>query len=263
MNSKKLTQLIQLIETADISLQQARGVLKELGGEKMSTNLAQDRAKNLSFTEIDNTQIIGGVFNGQNMIGPDGKKYSVPVNYASKSKLVEGDILKLTIQADGTFVYKQIKPISRQRLKGKLLIDEVTGQFSVLAEDKKKYNVLTASVTYFKAKPNDDLIIIIPQDKICQWAAIENVISKSNKLIPEFDVVETVSQEAQTDELTPVENAYTGISSSAEPESILPEVNELKYSNPETQQAKEKTEEIINSIDLDIDDIKKGDLTEL
>ena len=47
-------------------------------------------------------RIIEGVFDGENMIGPDGKQYSVPANYASKSKLVEGDILKLTITATGT-----------------------------------------------------------------------------------------------------------------------------------------------------------------
>ena len=52
--------------------------------------------------------IVEGVFNGQIMIGPDGKQYSVPANYASKSKLVEGDILKLTIDKDGSFIFKQI-----------------------------------------------------------------------------------------------------------------------------------------------------------
>ena len=138
MNQKKLAQLIQLIETADISLQQARDVLKELGSENINANLAQDRAVNLSSTANNKEQIIEGVFNGQNMIGPDAKEYSVPANYASKSKLVEGDILKLTIQYDGSFIYKQIKPIQRDRIKGKLIIDEVTGQYSVLAEDKKK-----------------------------------------------------------------------------------------------------------------------------
>ena len=42
-------------------------------------------------------RVIEGVFDGENMIGPDGKQYSVPANYASKSKLVEGDILKMKI----------------------------------------------------------------------------------------------------------------------------------------------------------------------
>jgi len=60
-------------------------------------------------------KIIEGVFDGQNMVGSDGRQYIVPPNYASKSKLVEGDILKLTIQPNGSFIYKQIGPIERQR----------------------------------------------------------------------------------------------------------------------------------------------------
>jgi hypothetical protein len=70
-------------------------------------------------TEVEGN-IIEGVFDGENMIGPDGKQYSVPANYASKSKLIEGDILKLTITPNGTFVYKQIGPIERRRLVGVL-----------------------------------------------------------------------------------------------------------------------------------------------
>ena len=58
-------------------------------------------------------KVIEGVFDGQNMVGSDGKTYPVPANYASKSKLVQGDILKLTIAEDGAFLYKQIGPIPR------------------------------------------------------------------------------------------------------------------------------------------------------
>jgi hypothetical protein len=65
-------------------------------------------------------KIIEGVFDGQVMIGPDGKSYPVPANYASKSKLVEGDILKLTIADDGGFIYKQIGPIPRRQIIGTL-----------------------------------------------------------------------------------------------------------------------------------------------
>jgi hypothetical protein len=34
------------------------------------------------------------------MQGSDGKKYPVPLNYASKSKLIPGDVLKLRIMKD-------------------------------------------------------------------------------------------------------------------------------------------------------------------
>ena len=54
------------------------------------------------------------------MIGPDGKNYPVPANYASKSKLVEGDILKLTIGESGKFMYKQIGPVERKTVIGTL-----------------------------------------------------------------------------------------------------------------------------------------------
>jgi hypothetical protein len=44
------------------------------------------------------------------MIGSDDKKYPVPLNYSSKSKLISQDILKLTILANGKLIYKLIQP---------------------------------------------------------------------------------------------------------------------------------------------------------
>lgn len=121
--------------------------------------------------------VIEGVFNGEHMIGADGKQYTVPTNYASKSKLIEGDILKLTITEDGSFIYKQIGPIERQRVIGILARDEVTGEYVVLA-DGKKWSVLLAAVTYYHAEPGDQLVILIPKNAPSRWAAVENVIKK-------------------------------------------------------------------------------------
>ncbi|MEJ0073033.1 MAG: hypothetical protein WDN27_03050 [Candidatus Saccharibacteria bacterium] len=47
----------------------------------------------------------------------------MPANYASKSKLVQGDILKLTIADDGAFLYKQIGPIARKQVVGALKLE--------------------------------------------------------------------------------------------------------------------------------------------
>lgn len=118
--------------------------------------------------------IIEGVFDGENMIGPDGKEYSIPANYASKSKLVEGDILKLTILNNGTFIYKQIGPIDRDRIIGKLE-NGVSGQFIVTFEGKK-WKVLTASVTYFKGSVGDEVVILVPKNSDSQWAAVDNIV---------------------------------------------------------------------------------------
>lgn len=121
-------------------------------------------------------RIIEGVFDGENMIGPDGKQYTVPANYASKSKLVEGDILKLTITANGTFVFKQIGPIDRIRVVG-VLEQQTNGNFFVIA-DSKKWRVLTASVTYYKGQGGDEAVILIPKTGESKWAAVENVVRK-------------------------------------------------------------------------------------
>jgi len=132
--------------------------------------------KNGELTQpVNDGKIVEGVFDGQNMIGSDGKLYMVPPNYASKSKLVEGDIMKLTIQPNGSFLYKQIGPIERQRVIGTLVKDDVTGDWKVIAENKK-YNILTASVTYFKGDNNDDCVVLIPKNAPSKWAAVENII---------------------------------------------------------------------------------------
>jgi len=123
-------------------------------------------------------RIVEGVFDGENMIGPDGKQYSVPANYASKSKLVEGDILKLTITSTGTFVYKQIGPIERIRIVGTLEQD-ANGNFTVHS-DGKRWQVLTASVTYYKGQSGDEIIILIPKSGDSKWAAVENIVRNSN-----------------------------------------------------------------------------------
>lgn len=126
---------------------------------------------------VNEGKIVEGVFDGQNMIGSDGKLYMVPPNYASKSKLVEGDIMKLTIQPNGSFLYKQIGPIERQRVMGVLTKDEVTGDWKVVG-DGRKYNILTASVTYFKGQTSDDIVILIPKNAPSKWAAVENIIKR-------------------------------------------------------------------------------------
>lgn len=120
-------------------------------------------------------RIMEGVFNGQNMIGADGKEYIVPANYASKSKLVEGDILKLTINARGNFLFKQIGPIERTRVVGTLQESEAGGGWCVNSANKK-WRVLTAPVTYFKGESGDEAVILIPKNTPSKWAAVENVI---------------------------------------------------------------------------------------
>ncbi|MFH1193900.1 MAG: hypothetical protein V1661_02815 [bacterium] len=125
-------------------------------------------------------KIIEGVFAGDKMVGADGKTYDIPPNYASKSKLVEGDILKLTITGSGSFVYKQISPVARKRLVGELAVDDEKDEFWVV-EDTNKWRVLKASITYFKGVSGDKVAILVPQDGISKWAAVENIIREEQE----------------------------------------------------------------------------------
>jgi hypothetical protein len=160
---KQIKRLRSLIQEAETNLAAAKELLVSLVGD--------DPAVMSSAREESMGKIIEGVFDGQNMVGSDGKTYPVPANYASKSKLVQGDILKLTISDDGSFLYKQIGPIPRKQLVGVLVQKE--GHYFVEV-GKRDYRVLLASVTYFKAKPGDQISINVPEDEVdAEWAAIE------------------------------------------------------------------------------------------
>ncbi len=126
---------------------------------------------------INGQRVVEGVFDGNSMIGSDGKQYTVPANYASKSKLVEGDILKLTITNAGSFIFKQIAPIERRRLIGTIEYDEMKYQYYA-SLNGKKWRLLTASVTYFKGEAGDEVVFIIPKNTASRWAAVENIIKE-------------------------------------------------------------------------------------
>jgi hypothetical protein len=173
-----LALIAQMLDSAEKSLSSAKQMLREILGGQPSKGIASHLAdKAVAFSVSEGGKIIEGVFDGQNMIGPDKKQYPVPANYASKSKLVEGDVLKLTIADDGSFIYKQIGPMERRKILAVLTADE-KGDFRVVAEGKT-YKVLLASLTYFKAEPGDEITIVLPKDHEAEWAAVENVIKKS------------------------------------------------------------------------------------
>ncbi len=177
-NHSNLALIAQMIDSAEKNIQTAKQLLREmLGGLPVKGSVGASE-KMQSFVVSEGGKIIEGSFDGQNMSGPDGKQYPVPANYASKSKLVVGDILKLTIAEDGSFIYKQIGPVERRKALGILMVDE-RGDFRVLAEGKS-FRVLTASLTYFKSEPGDEVTIVLPATGDVEWAAVENVIKKGS-----------------------------------------------------------------------------------
>ena len=164
ISDKHIERFKKLISEANMSLIAAEELLMSVIGDKVKIGTAQ------------NTQQVGkiieGIFNGREMIADDGKAYPVQANYASKSRLVQGDRMKLTINDSGGFMFKQIGPIKRSQVVG--VLDQKDGHFFVLV-DNKTYQVLTASVTHHKVQPGDQISVSIPaDDPDAEWAAIES-----------------------------------------------------------------------------------------
>ncbi len=161
---KQAKRLKSLITEAETNLAAAKELLISIVGD-------DEVLSNHVNTEEIAGKVIEGVFDGQSMVGPDGKTYPVPANYASKSKLVEGDILKLTIADGGSFLYKQIGPVPRKQIIG-TLVQHDGGYF--VEVNGHEYRILLASVTYFKANVGDQVSVIVPEDNPeATWAAVE------------------------------------------------------------------------------------------
>lgn len=162
--SQQIAELEQIVKEAEARLNQARAMLTQVAGASQPYVSVAGQAE----------KIVLGTFTGEYMVDEDKKQYPVPANYASKSKLIEGDQLKLTITADGAFIYKQIGPAPRRRAIGVITYQD-NSYFAKVGEEL--YRLLTASVTYFRLSPGDEVTILAPLTKKSEWAAIENVVS--------------------------------------------------------------------------------------
>ena len=93
---KQIKRLRTLIQEAETNLAAAKELLISIIGDDGQVVTPKNSSDDVT------GKIIEGVFDGQMMLSPDGKNYPIPANYASKSKLVEGDLMKLTIAEDGS-----------------------------------------------------------------------------------------------------------------------------------------------------------------
>lgn len=178
MSDDQLLAIQELIDSAMSSLKTAQSMLRDLTGiADPSRERLSLRATSYGSSSVDLSggKVVEGIFDGQNMVDSNGQTYPIPANYASKSKLVEGDGMKLTITDEGKFVYKQIAPIERRTVVGSLIQED--GQYKVLAEGKA-FRILLASITFYRAEVGDQVTIILPKDGTASWGAVEAVIPK-------------------------------------------------------------------------------------
>ena len=167
ISEKQIKRLRSLLSEAETNLSAAKELLISIIGDGDVITAPRE-----TIVTSPEGKVIEGIFDGQIMIGPDGKNYPVPANYASKSKLVEGDIMKLTITEDGKFLYKQIGPVERKTVIGTLLHHDDKYYVEVAG---KEYQILYASVTYFHLHDGAQVSVTIPANNDdATWAAASN-----------------------------------------------------------------------------------------
>lgn len=177
-----LALLRRRLEEIERNVQMLKQLLSEDGSARSSRSPAL--TPEISAGTAGTPRVIYGRFDGEHMEGEDEQLYPVPANYASKSKLVEGDKLKLTIESDGSFIYKQISPIDRQRVLGTCRVDP-SGNYVVETEGKT-YRILLASVTFYHLAPGDQVTILLPENVEAHWGAVENVLKPVQAGNPEL-----------------------------------------------------------------------------
>jgi len=176
MEKKKIIAIRDFILSAEKSVKNAKKLLKEVLDESWVDlkDMTIDTSGLKSYESEDN-KIVEWVYTWDEMLGSDWHKYPVPANYASKSKMVQWDKLKVTIEPNGKMMYKQIAPIEREVKIWLLTKDK--DKFQVVVE-WDVYNVLTAAVTHFKAQIWDNISILVPKWLSATFAAIEAVLPK-------------------------------------------------------------------------------------
>jgi len=130
-----------------------------------------------SHEEEHAVEVVEWIFDGYFMVGKDQKKYPVPLNYSSKTKMIPGDSLKLKIMQDGKFIYKLVQAAERKHIKA-VLSKTDDGKFIAMTDDGKMFFLNQAAVTFHKGRPGDELYVVTNKDESGGFAAIEAVITK-------------------------------------------------------------------------------------
>lgn len=182
-----LNSVLELLNKMETDLKRAKLIIQqvvEAGGWDIEVDtgkiadLESAAAKLWSWTEEGNITVVEGVYDGYFMIWSDKKKYPVPMNYSSKTKLIPGDVLKLRIMPDGKLIYKLIWQANRTYVRATLSKSD-ENKFTALTDDGDVYFLNQAAVTYFKGKTGDELSVIINADGIGDFAAIEALIPQA------------------------------------------------------------------------------------
>ena len=195
--NKKIDTILSLIEICESNLKNVKSLLSQYtGGDiiyKNSSNGSYTNPNNSVFqinSNNEDVESVEGHFDGENMIGDNGKNYTVPQNYASKSQLVVGDKMKWSLVKDAFDGYKEVfkltQPILREKVIGKFIV-EGNNYGAMVDGYPHMIKILKASATF--AMKNLGLVIggkvalYIPKSGASSlssnWGAFINVVNSN------------------------------------------------------------------------------------
>lgn len=119
-----------------------------------------------------------GIFDGEFVVMESGKRFQVPPNYASKSKLVVGDKLKLMKEGEYN-EFKMMGEAPRAEVVG--LLTKKDNQWVVLI-DNHEYRVIPAAIRFYGGEMGDKVEVLLPMDYAAnppKWAAVKSVIKSA------------------------------------------------------------------------------------
>lgn len=186
MSPKKISSILSLIEIAENNLKNARDILSQLAKD---SGISESRLRTSSVNKVVNNdesgalEVVEGYFDGESMIGDNGKTYPVPPNYASKTQLIIGDRMKWILTSERES-FKLIKPAERERVIGTFGIEG--NVFYVAVEGiEHPIRILKASATFamknFGMQIGDRVAVIIPRDNTPTWGALSSVVSSEEE----------------------------------------------------------------------------------
>lgn len=171
--SKQLKLIVQALSSAEGSIALAKQLLSDYSGVEIpgaSTQKVDASVKDLPG--------ITGTFDGIFLVTKEGTKHQVAANYASKSRLVYGDTLRL-VQTPGRDIFKQIVKVPRKTVGGVL---DKKGEDWVVVTSDGSYQVLSAAVRYYEGEVGDAVSVLIPEDNPqAPFAAVDTFPGKEKE----------------------------------------------------------------------------------
>jgi len=174
--NKVLSAISWLLSNIENDAKRVRLLLQRLQDGSYKTEINEEELKDISsrllnYSTAEQWEVIEWVFDWLYMIWSDNKKYPVPLNYSSKSKLIAQDILKLTILPNGKLMYKLIQPAPRSTIKASL--SQSGNEYIAIWDNGKTYKLNPAAISYFSLSIWDEISIIVNTDDKWDFAAIE------------------------------------------------------------------------------------------